>query len=528
MPFDTSRSLLGLIALALMVVVGCSKPERPNVTPEEMPAFDVGRINFKVNHFCGDCHVVPLPVHFAKDQWLYQVTDAYRYYFLSRRNDLTVPPMHEIVEFYRRQAPAKFDVPTFSPPDHPPPTVFEQDVAAIGGTPSATPGVSYIQWLKLRPDLPYQWVFSDMRNGGIRLADGQSVSTIAESIKHPAHVEPCDLDGDGLLDLIVADLGSFLPQDHQLGRACWLRGTAEGFEDPVTLLDDVGRVADVRQADFDADGDNDLIVAEFGWRLTGSITLLRNRGVRDGQLKFSRQVVDERHGAIHVPPTDLDGDGRMDFVTLLSQEHEAVEAHLNTGNGFERKIIYETRNPAYGSTGIELIDLDQDGDLDVLYTNGDVLDSTVMRPYHGIQWLENRGSYPFTHHHITAMPGVHRALAEDFDGDGDLDIAAVAMLPEEVLSEYDPELFDSVIWLEQTTAGTFSRHVIENASCNHAALQVGDFDEDGDVDLAVGNFHLGDDEPLLPWISIWWNRRTELNADPTDSAKPAEAEASSP
>ena len=28
-------------------------------------------------------------------------------------------------------------------------------------------------------------------------------------------------------------------------------------------------------------------------------------------------------------------------------------------------------------------------------TNGDSMDSQLLRPYHGVQWLENRGSYPF-------------------------------------------------------------------------------------------------------------------------------------
>src|SRR5579859_2502139 len=107
---------------------------------------------------------------------------------------------------------------------------------------------------------------------------------------------------------------------------------------------------------------------------------------------FVATVFDPRHGAIHVPIADLNHDGRPDFVALISQEFETVVAFLNTGPGkFEPHVTHAAPHPAFGSSGIQLVDLDQDGDLDVLYSNGDVLDSNLLRPYHGIQWLENRG-----------------------------------------------------------------------------------------------------------------------------------------
>src|SRR5262249_9767816 len=63
---------------------------------------------------------------------------------------------------------------------------------------------------------------------------------------NPAHAEVVDLDGDGIPDVLVANLGSFLPTDAPCGSVVWLRGRGEGRFEPHTLLDGVGRVADVQ------------------------------------------------------------------------------------------------------------------------------------------------------------------------------------------------------------------------------------------------------------------------------------------
>src|SRR5205085_11713747 len=131
-----------------------------------------------------------------------------------------------------------------------------------------------------------------------------------------------------------------------------------------------------------------------------------------------------------VPVADLDGDGKPDFVALISQEHETVVAFVNDGDfRFRKEVIYTAPHPAYGSSGIELVDLDGDGDLDVLYTNGDSMDNNLIRPDHSVQWLENRGSFPFVHHPIARLFGAHRAVAADFRGTGVKDIVAVSFLP---------------------------------------------------------------------------------------------------
>ena len=221
-------------------------------------------------------------------------------------------------------------------------------------------------------------------------------------------------------------------------------------------------MSDVEIADFNGDGSNDLAVAAFGWRKTGRISILENRTTNVSQPALIEHVIDPRPGGIHIIPADLNHDGKIDFVTLLAQEHETVLAYVNKGANdfsFDRKVIYSAPHPNWGSSGIELVDLDKDGDLDILLTHGDTFDDQIVKPYHGIQWLENTGGYPFVEHTLAQMPGVHRAKAADLDGDGDLDIIACALLAGG--SDVDEKTLPALVWLEQTKRGVFVRHTIE-------------------------------------------------------------------
>lgn len=476
----------------------------------------------RIERFCAECHAFPPPGSFPKVLWEQEVRQAFA---LARERDPELkdaPSFDEALRYFERRAPEGFPAPDSNTIDPNSSARFKATGYPLAGH-RPLPGVSNVAAARLSP--PHERVVTvcDMRNGFVLLLDlagsRRDFIKIAD-LPHPARAEPVDLDGDGLMDLIVADLGSLMPGDHRKGQVVWLRRNPDSATyEPVVIARGLPRVADVRPADFDGDGDLDLIVAAFGWRNEGEILYLENKTTDWSGPRFEASILLKKAGAIHVPIVDLNEDGHPDFVALVSQEHEQIIAFLNDGSGgFRQEILFAALDPAYGSTGIQLVDFDQDGDLDVLYTNGDSLDSHLIKPYHGVQWLENEGHFPFRPHFLAAMPGVHRAIATDLDGDGDLDVVACAFLPNAHFSSSANLQLDSLMWLENR-GEQFVRRSLELRHWDHASLDVADVDEDGHPDILVGNFTIDGIPgpivlpPMPDWITIWQNHGSPPRAD---------------
>lgn len=471
----------------------------------------------RITAFCGNCHAVPLAKSFARDAWHNEVLRGYEFYARSGLTHLEPPPVHATVEYFRSRAPEELVFPVAPEATTPLRAKFTVEKRTSDRHPTVAPGVAHLRWACLEANGRPALLVCDMRDGNVMAVDpneGAGPPSVLARLNNPCHAEPCDLDGDSAIDLVVADLGSFVPYDHDLGRVVWLRrDERRNTYEEIVLASGLGRVADVRPGDLDGDGDVDLVVADFGLHRTGQVLLLENTANAGSAPEFVPRKIDPRPGAIHVPVVDLDGDGRLDFLGLISQEFECVEAYMNQGSDlsmqggpiFFRKRLWTGPDLTFGSSGIEPVDLDQDGDVDVLYANGDAFDNNYANPWHGIQWLENLDQERFIHHRLTDLLGARCALAGDVDLDGDLDVVAVAQLPEQVkpASLRDRPL-PSVVCLEQTEPGVFVRHTLEVGPPRYAALELADFDGDGDLDFAVGS-HMLTERHLAHWLAIWRN-----------------------
>jgi hypothetical protein len=190
----------------------------------------------------------------------------------------------------------------------------------------------------------------------------------------------------------------------------------------------------------------------------------------------------------------------------MAQHHETVVAFLNQGKGvFAERKVHAAPHLGWGYSGLQLMDFDEDGDIDALVMNGDMFDEFMLKPYHGISWLENRGDFTFRETALAPMSGVHRALAGDLDGDGDLDVVAAALLPGMArYAQQTGRTLPSLVWLEQVARGRFERRTLECCGY-HASMDLGDVDQDGDLDIVTGTFQ-ADPGPGAEFVEVWLNQ----------------------
>lgn len=307
---------------------------------------------------------------------------------------------------------------------------------------------------------------------------GFEEQVLAADVAGPAHVEVVDLDQDGDMDVLVAGMGIVTPNNDRIGAVIVLENDGGRFR-VRTLVEQTYRVTDVQAGDLDGDGDLDLAVAKFGY-LEGEVVWLENRG----NWHFDSHVLLDLPGAIHVPIADVDADGDLDVLALVSQDWEEVYCFDNDGRGnFSSRVVAGSTNRDFGSSGLAVADVDQDGDSDLVLTNGDGFDYATpgSRPWHGVQWLENDGRGRFTFRRIGEMSGAYSPCVVDIDGDGDRDIV--------VSSGFNDWRSSDAIALavfENDGRQQFVRRTLAFEPTHLIVVDTADFDGDGRPELVTG------------------------------------------
>lgn len=299
-------------------------------------------------------------------------------------------------------------------------------------------------------------------NGEIRFVDVTEASG-ADDPRWSTSASFADLDGDGLLDLYIANYVDFRIENHKVCRTPGGRpnycGPQSYAGDPDRLLRNLGglRFEDVTgaagvlgspspglgvvAADLDLDGNPDLYVANdlkpnFFWRSLGR-SPLRFEDV--ALLSGSAVAMDGRaQASMGLLAGDVDNDGDDDlFMTHLRADTNTL--YMNDGRGGFLDV--SSRSGLGGASlqatgfGTVFIDLDNDGWLDVIAANGAV---TVIEEQAAAgsayplaqpnQVFYNRGGGDFVEISDTAggnltLLEVSRGLAMgDVDNDGRSDV----------------------------------------------------------------------------------------------------------
>jgi len=112
-------------------------------------------------------------------------------------------------------------------------------------------------------------------------------------------------------------------------------------------------------------------------------------------------VLNPQTGATRTIVRDFNQDGRLDIASLFAQGDERVILYVNEGNLTFKERVLQRFPSIYGTSSFDLVDMDADGDLDLVSTAGDNADfSTVLNPTTGfisikIQEISplNRGNF---------------------------------------------------------------------------------------------------------------------------------------
>jgi hypothetical protein len=224
-------------------------------------------------------------------------------------------------------------------------------------------------------------------------------------------------------------------------------------------------------ADYDRDGDLDLAI-------TGKVTEYGTTKIyqNDGEGNFSDsgiEMIDVYNSSLAWG--DYDNDGDLDLVVIgarMGAPGIVAKIYENKGNGtFEDSGIIDLTPVASGS--VAWADYDNDGDLDLALSGEKGVADYICKIYKND--YRNSPANPFSIAvHLTGVMNSSLAWG-DYNNDGYLDIAICGESAGGYVSE---------IW-KNNGDGTFTLAQSLTTGVSSSSLAWGDYDNDGDLDLAV-------------------------------------------
>jgi 6-phosphogluconolactonase (cycloisomerase 2 family) len=305
----------------------------------------------------------------------------------------------------------------------------------------------------------YSWQFTIKTNISSGLFQrGTTIQMGTNS--NPYSVAAVDVDGNGILDLAVANYGS--------GEVAILKNDNTGSFTQTSKVVVGSNPNTVISTDVDNDGFPDLIVTNNG---SDSISVLKNSGTGT----FTTSSVAVGSHPISVTAADFNGDGSIDLA-VANNYSGTVSILKNNGNG--TFISASTVNVGEYPSSVTAADLNNDGFIDLAVTNS--RSNTVSI-------LLNNGAGAFALNASVSVGSIPwNVIAADFNGDGYLDLAVTN------------NISGTVSLLRNDGTGNFTLTSTLNLGGNASSVTAVDVNGDGSLDLAIGN-------NTLNTLSIWIN-----------------------
>ena len=281
-------------------------------------------------------------------------------------------------------------------------------------------------------------------------------------------VQVADLDGDGNLDIVLAN-------EFQANSILFNDGDANFTKVTSALPQKNKDSEDVAIGDFNNDGHLDLVFcSEDDVTLGGSNVHEYYLGNGNGQFEESNIPLPDSE-ANAVLAYDVNGDGHLD---LLFGNNGANTLLLNDGSGLFTQSLDRLPQINRTTQDLALFDIDGDGDLDIFEgnENGNLL-------------LVNDGNGFFNEESLSRLPQglnieTRKVTSGDIDGDGDLDVflSNVEFIPGK--NRQNRLLVnDGMGHFEDVTANQLP----SDFDLSLEAI-FKDVDLDNDLDLVIGNF----------------------------------------
>lgn len=491
--------------ILLTIIVACTtsetKDEDEESAAKRKPAYPAQTDHLSKKQlaiaFCGNCHLFPQPDLLTKKLWKdnvlpemglrlgirkgknpFQGMSYYEMFRLNKANVFPIEPQiseeawQQIEDYYMAEAPD---------------TILEMKnkVSTSIGLKQFTPKIP--DFNKDIVPLITLLAFDSLQNN-LYVGDGTNelkvvnhegeIQTILSVYSPPSYLYSNNN------DLFVLTMGVMHPNDESLGKLAGtpipLKGTNQNFH---IFLDSLSRPVHAAFADLNQDKREDVVICNFG-NYVGHLSWYENLG----NARFRQHILRGLPGAIKSYVHDFNKDGLHDIIALMGQGDEGIFIYYNQGEGIFKEQEVKRFHPLYGSSHLELIDFNRDGWMDLLYTNGDNADySFSLKGYHGIRLFLNDSHNQFEEAYFYPLHGATKAIGRDFDQDGDLDIAAIAFFP-----DYRHAPHESFVFLENQGNLNFAPYTFQEAVDGRwLVMECGDFDQDGDKDIALGSFIFG-------------------------------------